>query len=155
MDILTNISLNTYVVSDLLKNFDQVFCPSISKEIDLEAYSSKLSKNAHFILVRQSKDNKVIGFIAYYTNQTSHFFYIPLIAVIPEHQHDGIGRIMMNLLKSTMADKDVNEIRLEVNKNNLKGHAFYIKNGFRILEDRGSKYLMAYEARIQKTLQQP
>lgn len=151
MNILTNQSLNVYVVSDLLKNFNQIFCPSISDEIDLETYSSKLSKNAHFILVRQSKDNNVIGFIAYYTNQTSHFFYIPLIAVIPEHQHDGIGRKMMDLLKSIMTENDVDEIRLELNKNNLKGNTFYIKNGFRVLENRGSKFLMVYEARTQTT----
>lgn len=88
---------------------------------------------------------KIQGFITYYINAESEVFYIPLIAVLPEYQHSGIGKQMMDSLKEKLDGEKINKIQLEVYKDNEKAYNFYTSNGFEIMEDRREKYLMVYQ----------
>lgn len=113
--------------------------PPLSSEVDLKSYSLKLSLHAKFILYKN--DNDSVGYTAFYLNDAVSQIYIPLICVFTEHQHEGIGSRMIELLEDEYKGR-YETIVLEVVKENTKAYNFYIKQGFKILEDRGKKFLM-------------
>lgn len=128
----------------LLADFDTVFTPRISNQVDVDSYAKKLSTNGHFILAISTDDNSIEGFITYYLNTEGHFAYVPFIGVKPSCQHGGVGRCMIEELISVLSI-DYTSIMLEVRKSNTKAHDFYLRNGFVEKEDRINKWLMSKE----------
>lgn len=138
------VKLETSDIVKILKDFDAVFTPVISKQVEIESYAQKLSQNAYFVLAFDDENNNLLGFIAYYLNLAERFAFIPFIGVKPIGQNCGIGRLMINKLASSFG-MIFNSIRLEVRKVNEKAFRFYLRNGFEIVEDRGEKWLLAKE----------
>jgi ribosomal protein S18 acetylase RimI-like enzyme len=140
MKILPIDSLNQDVILKILTDADEDFYPPLSKKVDLNTWAVKLSKNANFILVQN--DNKTLGCLAYYLNKDNRYVFIPFLWVRRTIQSAGWGsRLINHLLEIVFIDYE--EIRLEVVKNNVKAILFYEKNGFSIIEDGESKFLLA------------
>ena len=126
-------------VQSLLGDFDTMFSPSLSSHIDLFAFAKKLAKNASFILCK--KNEKLVGYIAFYENKDTKISYIPSICVKDSCRSSGIASQMMDYLIS-QSHPDINTIALEVRKNNNSAIRFYQKQGFVTKDDRGEKVLM-------------
>lgn len=122
-------SLSKVMVSSILKRFDMAFVEPLHAYIDLMSYGDKLSANAHFIL---AYDGKLIGFVAYYINKDGQFAYIPLIAVLPEGRHRGLGHLMLSYLWAKLPI-EINQVRLEVRESNVHAFFFYMREGFHVL----------------------
>ena len=125
-------NLSTIQVYSLLNHFDTAFDLPLHDEIDCHVYSDKLSRFAQFILAYEG--NELIGFIAYYINKENKFSYIPFIAVHPSWQHHGVGHQMLTYL-STKLPVEIEQIRLQVNIDNVNAQAFYNKEGFCTIPD--------------------
>ncbi len=73
-------------------------------------------------------DNQIIGFLSY-----SFLFdesELLLIAINPEFQNKGYGKMLMEFYLKTMKDNKIKSCYLEVSTNNLKAIHFYKKYGF-------------------------
>lgn len=140
MEFFYEQKLNYEEVKALLENSGTLFTPPpyyLYSTQKLEEYSKKLSDFAYFILGKEN-DN-VICFIAYYKNLQNMQFYVSLLCVQEKFQRNGLGHKMMEILSK---NKDFSSIGLEVNKVNTKAYNFYIKENFKIKEDRTDKFLM-------------
>lgn len=122
----SDIKLKASEVQLLLLQFNNSFDPHLQDKIDFSSYSDKLSTNALFIV---ASDDSIVGFIAYYVNERSHFLYVPLIAVQTQYQRRRIGHNMMALLKRSLS-KSIKNIYLEVAKSNHTAQEFYSREGF-------------------------
>lgn len=123
----------------LLKDKSGAFTPPICDVMNIEIYANKLAEHANFLICRD--DIETVGFTAYYKNENVSQLYVTLVCVDETWQRSGLGTMMFSKLAGLSTD-GWHSIGLEVNKHNIKGLNFYIKQGFLIEEDRDKKYLM-------------
>ena len=136
---LTRKRLTAIEVQRLLCNFDTMFSPALSNYVDIENYSVKLAKHAHFILCENEEE--VVGYIAFYENRETKADYIPSICVRDTYRMNGIASLMMDFL-SSQSPSEIEYVALEVRINNETAVCFYKKQGFVTKEERGDKILM-------------
>ena len=124
---------NANDIRKILIYFDKVFNPRISERIkDLEKYSLKLYKNA--IVMIAKKSDEAIGFFALYANDyKSKIAYLTQIAILPEYQGCGIGKLLLDECIKNAVNRGMDKIRLEVLDTNIQAISFYQRNAF-ILE---------------------
>lgn len=139
--IIKNTHLELSEVESLLAAISNCYNPPLGDVVDLKVYSKKLYHYACFIVCSEESSNKIWGFMAYYKNQKTSQIYITQFCVDTRVQHQGIGGKMLDYLVR-ISKEGYSTMALEVDKLNNKAYRFYIKNGFCISEDRGSKYLM-------------
>lgn len=132
-------SLSQEIVYSLLHKADPLFYPPLSENVDLSEYSNKLSDRGKFITAMEG--DKTVAFLAFYENHEKAQLYVPLVCVTAALQHTGIGTRLFYELE-LYAGSRYKSVGLEVVKANTKAYKFYIKQGFKIEEDRGEKYLM-------------
>lgn len=131
-------------IAKILDACAQDFPHSIgSTLLNREDIVEKLYSNAHWILSYDAK-NSLIGFIAYYVNPIHKFFYIPYAWVNQKSRRIHCGTNMMQELKRQM-QSNIQEIRLEVRKDNSAAIDFYQRNGFVVSENRLDKFLLVYK----------
>ncbi|MDO5759809.1 MAG: GNAT family N-acetyltransferase [Bacteroidota bacterium] len=92
--------LTTNKVFSLLEETDLLYTPALSNNVDLREYSKKLSDNADFVLCND--EEKISGYVAYYSNIEKKELYIPLICVKQEYQCKGLATRMLSLLENSM-----------------------------------------------------
>lgn len=136
---LTPQQLTTVEVQRLLRDFDTMFLPALSNYVDIDNYSMKLAKHAHFILCKNGEE--VVGYIAFYENKETKVDYIPSICVRDTYRMKGVASLMMDFLIS-QAPTVIEFVALEVRLNNEAAARFYKKQGFVTKEERGEKILM-------------
>lgn len=106
-----------------------------------ERYYQTICDNSIFIVALIG--NVVCGFCAFYANNAdSREAFISLIAVRPEFQKKGIGRMLINYACEMAKQRGMRTIRLEVNKANEKAKAFYRTNGFAVCQDEKNSIYM-------------
>lgn len=132
-------SLSYDDVLSILIAGDGDFSPSLTSALDIEQYALKLSKFAKFVLLQDDSDYK--GCIAYYENKEGNFIYITHYWVSRELQGQDYGKRLFHEMLE-IVDSCFSEIRLEVVKGN-PAFLFYLKQGFRSVEDRGEKELLS------------
>ena len=97
---------------------------------------NKISKYADFYAVFCPN---VVGYLAIYANNyIDKIAYITLIAVVPEYQNMGIGKMLLKKCEQIAVNKGFKVVRLEVKKNNTNAIMFYKRNGFNIIDDASS-----------------
>lgn len=133
-------TLDPEAVHTLLQKCDEEFVPSLSQTMNLKQYAQKLSDFAQFVIALDN--GSAAGFVAYYLNDEGHFIYVPLIWVSSEVQRNGIGQQLIAQL-SELSIMGYSSIRLEVLKSNTGACHFYLKEDFKMAEDRNSKWLMS------------
>ena len=91
--------------------------------------SIKFSKNANFIIA--SEDNTVLGFCAYYANDTIRCIaYLSMIILIPIARGKGIGEMILNKMIGECKSKGMRIVQLEVASDNNQALRFYRKHNF-------------------------
>ena len=111
-------------------------------DISIPAYVDKLLHLAKINTIK--KDNKIIGFIAYYDNDIKNVrAYISVIVVHQDHKGMGYGQQLLNATVLSLKEKKFKFLELEVKKSNSEAIKFYKKNNFNIVStDRRLEYLM-------------
>lgn len=71
------------------------------------------------------KNNNILGFSGVMDN------YIAGIFIDKEYQNNGLGSLLINKLKL-----NYNSLTLDVYKENTNAYNFYIKNGFRVIDEK-------------------
>lgn len=102
-----------------------------------EIFDSNISFNEEFNYKKvYVLNNRIIGFIDYsvlYERAEINYIY-----VLEPYQRQGIASKLIDNMLSSL--KDVINITLEVNENNIKAINFYKKNGFEIVSKRANYY---------------
>ena len=111
----------------------------IDSFVDIDTYSSeylwtrddfKAVFNEVYVncFVVTTSPGKVVGFLIYEKGRKRH--YILNLSVHPDYRRCGIGRILLNKLKSKI-DSERREIRFDVRESNLPAQLFLRSQGFR------------------------
>lgn len=121
---------NINEIRKVIHDFDKVFKPALSEKIkDLDEYAEKLYKNAMFFVA--VKENKYIGFVAFYANDTKdNVAYLTQIGVNEKSQDRSVGKSLLDLCIRISKNKGMTSMKLEVFNYNIKGIKFYQKHGF-------------------------
>ena len=108
----------------------------------LDNYALKLSRNACVDIIENH--GKVVGINAYYINKEMQFAFISIISVSQSCRKQHIGSNLLTNMERNLPS-GVNSIKLEVRQSNSTAIAFYIRNGYRILEEKESCYFRIKE----------
>lgn len=123
-----------------LRLIENDFDTRVSERIDIEFYAKKWAENAKFLSLKDEKEY-LVSLIIYYENLFNSSLYITEFVVTRLYRHRGIGHIMLDYL---IGNYSINfrYVDLEVAKDNKNAYQFYIREGFRIIEEKDVKYLM-------------
>ena len=117
-------------IEQVLFMFENSFPSPLSERVgNLVDYARKLSKNAIVHII--SSEDRVIGFCAYYCNDTvTKQAFGTLIAVADEYKGKNIGRTLVNLSFKTMKQKGMEKVIGEVDNTNYPSIRLLEKFGF-------------------------
>lgn len=102
--------------------------------VSLELYADKLSRYAENYVMFQ--DDTEIGFFSFYANDMiSKRAYLAIIAIDVQHQGKGNGSRALQFIIDECHTKQMNSLRLEVDKTNENALCFYKRNGFLTVEE--------------------
>lgn len=118
------------------------FVPSLLQMPDLDEWILKMHHNGS--LYYTISESNIISLIVGYYNSEERFLYIPYVCVHPDHQGHGISQKTIDYIIEHLPT-DIQEILLEVRKDNYNALHAYLKMGFYEAEDRDEKYLMKKE----------
>lgn len=94
-----------------------------------DALAEKYAKNAYVIAALL--EGVYAGYASFYCNDlNTKTAYLSMIVVKKEYQHFGIGKALMERMKTICMDKGFRAIRLEVDVNNNKARNLYHKCGY-------------------------
>jgi len=118
------------VITDILKEYDELFPRSLSSRIeDLPSYAKKLSKNA--IIYCAYDENKLLGFAAMYANdKINKKAFLAQIAVNKKYRGLNVGKSLLYKCFEKSRIEKMKFIELEVDSTNIKAIKFYEKLGF-------------------------
>ena len=120
---------NKAEIRDILEKFSPYLYTLSSGKVDKDILAQKLHKYARVIGVKE--DNKIIGFAGFYCNDSKNRnAYLSLIAVDPYWRKQGVGKVLLNEVKLQASNMGMNQLVLEVRKENIKAIKFYQKSGF-------------------------
>ena len=124
----------------LLRFGDEDFCPHLSKIVDIEAYAEKLSQFAEFSII--GSGSNILGWMAYYKNNSGKFIYITHFWVNRLCQKKGYGKYLLDKMIQEYGH-GYNEVCVEIYKEDEGALVFYDKNGFKLKEDRTDRVLLS------------
>lgn len=109
------------------------FTPKLDSLVDISTYSKKIIDFAERIEFREN--GKIFGLLAYYLNFDAEFAFITTISVAKSFQGKGIAEKLLVSLRQKLNNHSlINQIHLEVNKQNTRALNFYKKNSFTIFQ---------------------
>ncbi|MGC9319291.1 MAG: GNAT family N-acetyltransferase [Armatimonadota bacterium] len=82
------------------------------------------------VLVAETEDGDVVGYITTTTDETSGIGRIPNLAVDPDHQGQGIGTRLINAALDRFEDAGMELAKIETLATNEAGQALYPRFGF-------------------------
>lgn len=121
---LPEILRTMYICAEVFPN------PDHRSETMISQLAQKYAQLAEFYVMYA--ENETAGFIAYYCNDDSRSAFVSMLMVREEYQRQGIGRTFLDQVIADCKKVGKDQIRLEVDADNIKGLSFYRKNGFRI-----------------------
>lgn len=83
------------------------------------------------VRLKAAVDDKMAGFVAGDPRPSQGFSWIATIGVLPEYQHQGIGRALLHACESQLKTPHV---RLTVRGSNHVAMSLYIKDGYRTID---------------------
>ena len=129
--------LNHNVVCDLLRTLDPSFAERLEETVNIDDYSRKLSDNAYFEVAENNSN--IDGIIAFYENKSE--IYIPYVCVSVFKRRMGIADALLNSV-CNYASLVCKPISLEVRVSNIRAIRLYEKFGFKIMNEKESKFYM-------------
>lgn len=116
------------LIDKIIRECDDAFKSPISRREIYEDLLTKYSSSACFIYAYYQK---ILGYAALYVNDTKeHNAYISMLGVKPEAQNLKIGTKLLKTCIEIAKIKGMQNIYLEVRKDNIKAFRFYQRNGF-------------------------
>ncbi len=122
---------------DILSFFDQYFHPCLSSRLNIKEFASKLSNNADWIICNE--DNRVVGYMAYYSNYDNGMYYMTSYCEIPS-KHKYLEKLISHLIDN--APSGIREIRFRCRKDNKYDIEFYKQYDFEAIEDLGDSIIL-------------
>lgn len=138
MDLKTD-RLSPEEVLNLISTLDVELANRLSRVVDLEEYSRKLSANARFII--GYADTNIVGLLAFYENSDKNELYVPYVCTSHQYRRRGFAHLLMSSLIN-YADTTERSITLEVLDTNSPAISFYRKMGFETIGAKGDKFIM-------------
>ena len=119
------------IIVELLKRIDNDFGENLSKNVDIEKYIDKI--NTYGIIIEAHKDDKLIGILGGYVNNTvNKIAYVSIFGVDNEYRNYGIGTELMNHFIKEAQKEKMSVLELETHKENYRAISFYTKYGLEI-----------------------
>lgn len=110
--------------------------------VDLDAYLAKLGERAE--IVTDSVDERYRGFVAFYCNDlAARRAFITLVLVDPRDRGQGVGRALVGRVLDMVKARGFTSCELEVGPANAAARSLYEGLGFRLVERRGPRDLLA------------
>lgn len=123
-----------------LEEVHGAYWPEKDYEFDLEHYPVKLANVAEGYIYRNI-DGKITALVLGYVNdKVSARGFISYIARLPNSPISGAS--VHDAFQLLAKNKGMREIRLEVLASNQRALAFYSRQGYRQIEDRGERLLL-------------
>lgn len=88
-------------------------------------------RDADGILIAESADGKVIGFITTWCDPDAGFGHIPNLVVAAGHRGQGIGRQLIEAALARFRERGLTHARIETLQQNEVGYGLYTSVGFR------------------------
>lgn len=126
-------------VLNILNASEHDYEPVLSQLIDIDACARKWSEKAWFLIGKDVND--IASVLVFYKNDVVGVLYIAHFSVSAKYRHRRIGHAMLSILIEQYKD-EYKSIELEAKKDSV-AHAFYIREGFEYIEDRGTKVYLA------------
>ena len=124
----------TALIKDVLTEFQDALPILKTSEEYRESMSEKFSRYAYFLVLQSNNENS--GFCAFYANDSNtKTAYISFIAVADKFRGQHFGKQILEKVISISREAGMEFVKLEVLKTNIVAQNFYIRNGFKILED--------------------
>lgn len=128
--------LSSIEVERLLLEFDKCFRPTILSEernLNIKEYSKKLSENAVFFIQKDREKN--VGFATVYSNSKDRVAYLVFLAIHDKYRKKGYGYNILKKIEEIALENGMDNMKLEVRKNNTNAIRFYENNEYIYLED--------------------
>lgn len=120
-------------ISTHLKACDYLFVPNLSSYVDIESYAEKLFSKAQRI--EYFEDNELLALLAFYVNFEDSYCFITNISVDEKIKEKKVGDAIILKLVDFSLKNNINQIQLEVRKENSKAINFYKKHNFTLLKE--------------------
>ncbi len=132
-------TLSKEILSHYMNKWSDFFNPPLkSYVVSIEAYSEKIIDNA--CVIEAYYENELVGLLSVYLNLDIAF--ITQLVVIPEFQGCGLAKGLLEEAVKKAKEKKIETVELECFSSDIKAKTFYIKQGFKELEQRNNKILM-------------
>lgn len=120
-----------------------------NKPFNVEEYAKKLiDKGINIIFVEDGKD---AGLVSFYANDSNtHIGYIAIIGVLADYKGKGLAQTLMDVCLSQCVDAGMEQVKLEVAKDNSRAIAFYEHYDFSYLQD-ATGYSMVMIKKLHET----
>jgi ribosomal protein S18 acetylase RimI-like enzyme len=82
------------------------------------------------ILVAESDQGQVVGYITSWQDAEAGIGYIPNLAFVPEWRGRGLGRLLIQMILDRFRDSGLSHAKIETLANNEVGHHLYTSIGF-------------------------
>ena len=89
-----------------------------------------VAREADGILVAESDQGEVIGYITSWQDAEAGIGYIPILAFVPEWRGRGLGRLLIQMILDRFRDSGLSHAKIETLANNEVGHHLYTSIGF-------------------------
>ena len=133
-----------------LKLCNDEFIPKLDKRVNLEDYSIKIHQNA--ITFEAWNKQHLIGLIAIYFNQEQFFGYITNVSIGKEYMGKSIATKLLEMCINYSKINTYQNIKLEVNKENIPAITFYKKYNFTELETKTDSLIMSLNLKTNNKL---
>lgn len=120
-------------IRDALEHFTPYLHTLSSGSVDKDVLADKYHKCARVIGLYEQESLAGFGGV-YCNNLQSRTAFLSLIAVHPSYQRKGYGGLLLSEVIRISKDEGMEQLELEVRRQNTAGICFYQKQGFCFLE---------------------
>lgn len=139
MDNFTIERMNSKTILDVSKIEQACF----SRPWSLKSIESELNNECAYFYTIRDNDNIIVGYGGMHIIIDE--CYVDNIAVLPEYQHKGIGKRIVNHLIEVAKSKGCNFISLEVRQSNTNAISLYKSFNFTLVGKRKNFYSLPTE----------
>jgi len=112
----------------------------LGQSLGEETLENELRQNlfCHFFVMEDAQTQEFLGHVGLWID--APLASVLNLYVIPEHQHQGLGRILMDFVIALLQEKGINTLTLEVRMNNEIAKTMYHRFGFEEVAVRKNYY---------------